>query len=94
MQIIAKRVNATARQDKNFSFVGEVLPSFTSKLIITKTKVQITSIWKALASLTFGSLGSRRITSDYGTPPSLGLFPELFTREAQASKTPRIPPMN
>lgn len=43
-QIIAKRVNATARQDKKPSFVGDVLPVFTSKLIITKMNVHTISI--------------------------------------------------
>ena len=44
IQIIAKRVKATARQAKNPSFVGDVLPSFTTKLMVTKTKVQMISI--------------------------------------------------
>lgn len=43
-QIMANSVNATAKQDKKPSFVGEVLPVLTSKLIITKMKVQIISI--------------------------------------------------
>jgi hypothetical protein len=44
MQIIARSVKATARQERKPSFVGLVLPVFTNKLIITKTKVQISSI--------------------------------------------------
>jgi hypothetical protein len=37
-------VKATARQAKNPSFVGDVLPSFTTKLMVTKTNVQMISI--------------------------------------------------
>jgi len=57
IQIMASRVNATAKQERKPSLVGLVLPVFTSKLIIKKTNVQIVSIWKALAIVTFGSLG-------------------------------------
>ena len=54
MQIMASRVKATARQDKKPSLVGLVLPVLTSKLIITNTKVQMSSIWKAVAIVTLG----------------------------------------
>ena len=53
-QIIANSVKATAKQDKNPSLVGDVLPVFTSKLIMTKMNVTISSIQKALTILTFG----------------------------------------
>jgi len=44
IQIIANKVKATAKQAKNPSFVGEVLPVFTIRLIITKMNVHIISI--------------------------------------------------
>jgi len=44
MQIIASKVKATAKQERNPSFVGLVLPVLTRRLIITKTKVTIVSI--------------------------------------------------
>ena len=44
-QIMANKVKATARHDRKPSFVGEVLPVLTSKLIMTNIKVQIVSIW-------------------------------------------------
>lgn len=44
-QIIASKVKATARHERKPSWVGEVLPVLTSKLIMTNIKVQIVSIW-------------------------------------------------
>jgi len=51
-QIMASRVNETDRQPRNPSFVGFVFLVFTSRLIVTNTKVQIASTKKTLLSFT------------------------------------------
>lgn len=95
-QIIARRVNATARHERKPSLVGEVFPVFTSRLIITKMKVQIISIWNALWIATPGYAGSRVAISLIGTCPfdrfAAETEPVLLYNDIQAKITPTTPP--
>jgi len=60
-------VNATAKQPKNPSLVGFVFLVLTKRLIMTKTKVHMSSISKTFAADVYPTLGSKSACYDRGT---------------------------